>query len=218
MNPGDKRPPKIILASESPRRKEILARLGISFSVRKPAVHEISEYCCPSLVPVINACRKAEGVALEFPSHIVIGADTVIEFEGRILGKPETVSEAVEMLISMSGKKHLAVTSVCIRKIEDEFKCVFSDSTEVEFRNFSASTVMEYVGRVNTLDKAGAYAVQEFGDMLIGNIRGSHDNVVGLPSEKLVMALRSRAEITFTFGGKYRCLDSRRKPRVRCGE
>ncbi len=180
---------KIILASESPRRKEILARLGFSFSVRKPSGHEISGYCRPSLVPVINACLKAESVARQFPSHTVIGADTVIEFEGRVLGKPETVPEAVEMLISMSGKKHLAVTSVCIRKIEDEVKCVFSDSTEVEFRNFSASTVMEYVGRVNTLDKAGAYAIQEYGDMLISSIRGSYDNVIGLPSEKLALAL-----------------------------
>lgn len=180
---------KIILASESPRRKEILARLGIKFSVHKPHVHEISGYFCPSLVSVINACRKAESVALQFPSHTVIGADTVIEFEGRILGKPETVSEALGMLISMSGKKHLAVTAVCIRKIEDDVKCVFSDSTEVEFRNFSEATVMEYIGRVNTLDKAGAYAVQECGDMLISNIRGSYDNVIGLPSEKLLMAL-----------------------------
>lgn len=181
--------PKIILASESPRRKEILTRLGIVFSVHKPSVHEISEYCCPSLVPVINACLKAESVALRFPNHTVIGADTVIEFEGRVLGKPESVSDAVEMLISMSGKKHLAVTAVCIRKIEDDIKCIFSDSTEVEFRNFSASTVKEYVGRVNTLDKAGAYAVQEYGDMLIRNINGSYDNVIGLPSEKLVLAL-----------------------------
>ena len=189
MSSGDNRLRKIILASESPRRKEILERLGISFSVHKPFVHEISEYCCPSLIPVINACRKAESVALEFPSHTVIGADTVIEFEGRILGKPETVSEAGNMLISMSGKKHLAVTSVCIRKIEDDINCVFSDSTEVEFRNFSESTVMEYVGMVNTLDKAGAYAIQECGDMLISKIRGSHDNVIGLPSEKLLLAL-----------------------------
>jgi septum formation protein len=188
MNSGDKLQ-KIILASESPRRKEILARLGIKFSVHKPHVHEISEYFCPSLIPVINACRKAESVALQFPSHTVIGADTIIEFEGRILGKPETVSEAAEMLISMSGKKHLAVTAVCIRKIEDDIKCVFSDSTEVEFRNFSEATVMEYIGRVNTLDKAGAYAIQEFGDMLINSIRGSYDNVIGLPSEKLLIAL-----------------------------
>jgi septum formation protein len=186
MNP---KLPKIILASESPRRKEILTRLGISFSVCKPSVNEISGYCRPSIVPVINACRKAESVALQFPSRTVIGADTVIEFEGRILGKPETVSEAVEMLMSMSGKKHLAVTSVCIRRVEDKVKCVFSDSTEVDFREISVSTVMEYVGRVNTLDKAGAYAVQEYGDMLISNIRGSYDNVIGMPSEKLVLAL-----------------------------
>jgi septum formation protein len=189
MNPGDKLE-KIILASESPRRREILTRLGISFSVRKPYVHELSEYFCPSLIPVINACRKAESIAHEFPAHTVIGADTVIEFEGRVLGKPETVSEAGKMLISMSGKKHLAVTSVCIRKIEGNVKCVFSDSTEVEFRNFSASTVMEYIGKVNTLDKAGAYAIQEYGDMLISNISGSYDNVIGLPSEKLLLALR----------------------------
>ncbi len=181
--------PKVILASESPRRKEILARLGIEFSVHKPSVREISEYFCPSHVSVINACRKAESVALEFSSCTVIGADTVIEFEGRILGKPETVSEAVEMLISMSGKKHLAVTSVCIRKMEGDVKCVFSDATEVEFRQISASTVMEYVGRVDILDKAGAYAIQEYGDMLITSIRGSYDNVIGLPSEKLLLAL-----------------------------
>jgi septum formation protein len=188
MNSGDNLQ-KIILASESPRRKEILTRLGIMFSVHKPSVHEICEYCSPSLVPVINACRKAEVVALELPSHTIIGADTVIEFEGCILGKPGTVEEAGKMLLSMSGKKHLAVTAVCIRRIVDEFKCVFADSTEVEFRKFSESTVMEYISRVNTLDKAGAYAVQEYGDMLISSVKGSYDNVIGLPSEKLVSAL-----------------------------
>jgi septum formation protein len=201
MNPDDKLE-KIILASESPRRREILTRLGISFSVRKPYVHELSEYFCPPMIPVINACRKAENIAHEFPAHTVIGADTVIEFEGRVLGKPETVSEAGKMLISMSGKKHLAVTSVCIRKIEGNVKCVFSDSTEVEFRNFSASTVMEYIGKVNTLDKAGAYAIQEYGDMLISNISGSYDNVIGLPSEKLLLALSSlhhKAHIQMNF-------------------
>ncbi len=89
----------------------------------------------------------------------------------------------------MSGKKHLAVTSVCIRKMEGDVKCVFSDVTEVEFREISVSTVMEYIGRVDILDKAGAYAIQEYGDMLITSIRGSYDNVIGLPSEKLLMAL-----------------------------
>ncbi|OGV35628.1 MAG: septum formation protein Maf [Lentisphaerae bacterium GWF2_49_21] len=191
--PEDRGVPEIILASESPRRKEILSRMGIGFKSLTPSAEETNEYFCPSLVPLVNACRKAENISEAYPSSLVIGADTVIELDGKILGKPSSSSEARKMLLMLSGRKHLVLTGVCLVKKEVRAKCVFCDSTEVIFKKLSNPAVDDYIGKVNTLDKAGAYAIQEHGEMLIAGIEGSFDNVIGLPSEKLARALQSLA-------------------------
>ncbi|HCE45463.1 MAG TPA: septum formation protein Maf [Lentisphaeria bacterium] len=178
----------LILASESPRRKEILSRLGFKFTAVHPRFEEIHEYLPPSLIPVINACGKAGSVAEMHPSSIVIGADTIIEFEGGTLGKPGTISDAKNMLLRLSGKKHSVVTCVCMMKDDDRAKCVFCDSTDVVFRKLTDPAADEYLSRVHTLDKAGAYAIQEHGDMIIEEVDGSIDNVIGFPSEKFLKA------------------------------
>ncbi len=185
--------PGIILASESPRRKDILSRMGLDFKVVPPETEEASLYYYHSLVPIINACRKAGKVSSDFPSSLVIGADTVIEFENRILGKPSSESESAEMLQLLSGRSHLVITGVCLIRKSSHARCVFCDVTEVSFRKLSRKSIEEYVRKVDTLDKAGAYAIQEHGDMIIEGTRGSFDNVAGLPSEKLRTALQSLA-------------------------
>jgi len=181
--------PEIILASESPRRKEILSRLGFRFNSITPSFKEIHDCLPPSLVPVINACGKAESVADMHPSSIVIGADTIIEFEEEILGKPGTIPDAKKMLLRLSSRKHSVVTGVCMMRIKDRGRCVFCDSTEVVFKKLTESAVDDYLSKVNPLDKAGSYALQEHGDIIIEEVDGSVDNVIGFPSEKFLKAI-----------------------------
>lgn len=183
--------PKIILASQSPRRREILSSLKIPFRIVYPRIDEAETDIFHQRIPFINAVKKAELVAVEFPLELVLGADTVIEFQGKTVGKPWNKNKAIEMLEMLSGKKHLVITAACIINISESIRCIFSDTTRIQFKKFKRKTITEYLKRVNPLDKAGAYAIQEYGEMLIEKIEGSKDNVAGLPSEKLLMALRS---------------------------
>lgn len=177
---------RFILASESPRRKELLSSIGIVFVTMPSSVTELdgSGSYLPH-VPFLNAILKAETVASEHPDALVLGADTVIEFENRIMGKPRGTDEACEMLMALSGKKHNVTTAVCLKNISRGVEAVFCETTVVEFNAFDRGTAGKYISSVHTLDKAGAYAIQEFGNLLVKNIRGPEDNVIGLPREKL---------------------------------
>lgn len=178
-----------ILASGSPRRKDILRDLGIDFTVCPAGIDEIMESILPERVPVINAVAKAEHVAVRYPADIVMGADTVIEFAGQVIGKPADKDDARRMLLSLSGQTHAVVTAVCLVCADLHLRCVFCETTAVTFRALSPAVVDEYLDKVNVLDKAGAYAIQEYGDMLVEQIAGPLDNVVGLPATKLKDAL-----------------------------
>lgn len=177
---------RFILASESPRRKELLASIGIDFETLPSSVPELDGNGSYSPhVPFLNAILKAETVALKHPDALVLGADTVIEFENKIMGKPRDMSEACEMLMTLSGKKHNVTTAVCLRNILFRVESVFCETTVVEFNAFERDTAEKYISSVHTLDKAGAYAIQELGSLLVKNIRGPEDNVIGLPRKKL---------------------------------
>lgn len=180
----------ICLASESPQRIKILRELGIPFCAVAPEIEEI-ESVNPyfSQTAFENSLRKAFSVSEKYPDLPVLGADTVIEFQNRSVGKPRSKEHALEMLMSFSGKAHYVLTAVTIILRINSTKCVFGDLTEVKMRNFTIQTAKEYVKKVNVLGKAGAYAIQEHGDMLIESINGSFTNVVGLPKEKLLKAL-----------------------------
>ncbi len=128
-------------------------------------------------------------MARRFPSSLVIGADTVIEIDGMILGKPQSLQDARQMLGRLSGRKHQVVTAVCMIRMECRAECVFCDCTEVVFREISGSVIEEYVSKVDTMDKAGAYAIQEHGSLIIEEIKGSMDNVIGFPAEKFMKAV-----------------------------
>lgn len=181
---------RLILASVSPRRRELLEKAGFSFEIFVPEAEELSDGLYFEKIAIFNAVAKAESVARINPDALVIGADTVIESGGRILGKPSSPENAEEMLLSLSGKPHKVVSGVCIRNIENSISCVFADSSTVYFRNFTLEVIREYLKLVHVLDKAGAYAVQEYGDMLIDHIEGSVENVIGLPAERLSESLR----------------------------
>ena len=182
----------IILASNSPRRKEILTSLSIPFQVVPSEEDELSvDLCYSEHLPIINAKLKSESVAKSFPDQLVLGADTVVELDGEIIEKPKDEDDALNMLMTLSGRTHQVVTAVCITRISDNTSINFAEKSSVEFNNFSAEIAKDYMQKVHVLDKAGAYAVQEHGEVIIKKITGSESNVIGLPIEKLVETLNA---------------------------
>jgi septum formation protein len=179
----------VILASSSPRRRELLEQSGMIFEVMHSQAEEIHD---PSMLPDVlcewNAMLKAAAVAMLRPDATVIGADTLVFIDGIPLGKPLDLEEAAAMLRRLSGRVHQVCTGVCVIYPGGE-KRVFHDLTEVTFQPLDDAVIKEYFARVNPLDKAGAYGIQEFGEMIISGIRGNFDNVMGLPVSKLIEAL-----------------------------
>jgi len=180
----------LILASASPRRQEILRALGFTFRVYPARVAEIGADFFSGRVPLTNAIIKAEAVADSFPDDVVLGADTVIECDEEIIGKPVDLNDARAILNKLSGRNHAVVTGVAIYCRKTRLRCVFAASTTVTFRQLDQTTINEYLRRVHVLDKAGAYAIQEHGEMIVERIDGALDNVVGLPGEPVKAALQ----------------------------
>ena len=180
----------LILASKSERRKQLLAEMGIAFRVVTAETGEISDGFCRSIV-LTNAIAKARAVAGDYPDDMALGADTVIEYENRVIGKPASLADAFAVLKSLSGKSHDVVTGICLLNRSRNLECIFTESTKVFFRQLTDVIIAEYLDRVHVLDKAGAYAIQESGDMLVEKIEGPLDNVVGLPCDKLRAALNA---------------------------
>lgn len=182
---------KVLLASSSPRRRELLERAGLVFGILASPAEEIhDESMEPSRLCEENALLKAQAVAVDHPDAIVIGADTLVFIDGRALGKPRDLAEAREILAFLAGKAHRVCTGVCIIHPGGR-KDVFHDMTEVTFREFGEQVIEEYFTKVNPLDKAGAYGIQEHGDMLVEKIHGSFDNVMGLPLDRVMERLPS---------------------------
>lgn len=179
----------LILASASPRRRELLATLGIPFSVRTSTAEELREGPWMMLA-LENALRKAEEVAARFPEDLVIGADTVIEFENRILGKPEDMDDAFRMLSMFSGKTHCVTTGCAIICHSRSIRIRFAETSRVTFKSLDAETIRRYLSLVPVLDKAGAYAIQDHGEMLIESLEGSLDNVIGFPTDRFRLPLK----------------------------
>lgn len=186
--------PKIILASGSPRRKEILEKMGVEFEVIPSGYEEdMTLPLSPEELVKKLAHGKAEEVARKFPEAIIIGADTIVVSDGKVLGKPHTKEAAVKMLTELSGKTHGLVTGLAI--IHFAGKCVIREAVpaKISFKILTAETIREYVETGEPLDKAGAYAVQGLGGKLIEKIEGDYWSVVGLPARVL-------AEHLGTFG------------------
>ena len=172
---------RILLASSSPRRRELLERAGLTFEVESSPAEEIhDETMVPERLCQENAVLKAAAVAADHPEKIVIGADTLVFIDGRALGKPEDLAGARAMLRQLAGRTHRVCSGVCMI-FPGGRREVFHGMTEVVFRPFADETIDAYFALVNPLDKAGAYGIQEHGDMLVASIRGDFDNVMGLP-------------------------------------
>ena len=187
---------RFILASASPRRKEILENAGFEFEIIVSDVNEnITEDLSPSETVEELAKRKALAVWEENKNAVVFGCDTVVAIDGKILGKPIDDEEAFAMISSLSGKVHTVSTGVCICSADKI--SVFSNNTEVEFYPLSDETIRSYIATGEGKDKAGSYGIQGLGSVLIKEIKGDYFSVMGLP-----VAESSRVLADFGIYGK----------------
>jgi septum formation protein len=187
--------PPLILASASPRRVDLLRQLSLDFKVVPANVSEIQhEQLTARELAQVNAYRKARTVGKRFPDALVLAADTLVYLETTLFGKPATPEEAFRMLEQLQGRTHQVVTGVCLLHLRNHRQGVFAESTEVTFHALDEAKIRRYLNSVNPLDKAGAYAIQEEGDLIVEKIAGSYTNVVGLPLERLAEELEAWAE------------------------
>ena len=172
----------IILASQSPRRKELLSMCGFEFEI-KPA--EADETLPEGISPkdAVEYLSKIKAEAIDDNENIIIGADTVVALGNEILGKPSDDEDAYNMLSSLSGKIHSVFTGVTLKK-KDKI-ITFHSETEVEFYEITDEEIKNYIATGEHKDKAGSYAIQGFGGLFIKGIRGDYNNVVGLPVAEL---------------------------------
>jgi nucleoside triphosphate pyrophosphatase len=178
--------PPLILASASPRRAELLRQLRLDFQIVPSDVAEmLDENLSPLELCQLNAHRKARSVAKKIPDALVLGADTLVFLDHKMFGKPENLAEAKKMLLELQGRSHQVVTGVSLIHLRGHRERLFAISTDVTFRPLTAKQIEEYLAKINPLDKAGAYAIQENGELIISEISGSFSNVVGLPMEKV---------------------------------
>jgi septum formation protein len=178
----------LVLASTSPRRHALLREAGIPFVTANPDVEEWDAFSHPENTPtelvLANARRKAMAVWQEHQESCVLAADTLVCCEGRILGKPTDLGQAKEMLRWLSGRSHEVMTAVTWIHGRDLRESVVR--TWVTFRSLDDAMIEEYLRKVHVLDKAGAYALQEHGALLVERVEGSRTNVIGLPMEKVL--------------------------------
>ena len=183
----------IVLASASPRRRELLEQAGVVFEVVVSPAEEIHDaQMKPDVLCELNAALKAEAVAQMRPDATVIGSDTLVFIDDEPFGKPSDLEEARGMLRRLSGRTHQVCTGVCMIFPDGTTK-VFHGTTEVDFLPLDDAEIDAYFELVNPFDKAGAYGIQEHGQRIISGIRGSFENVMGLPVDMVVDALKSQA-------------------------
>lgn len=177
---------RLLLASASPRRADLLRQIGLEVVVIVASVKEIAPaHLSPHETAQINAYRKARAVAKKYPDDLVLGADTIVCLGAQIFGKPANLVEAEEMLLALQDQSHEVVTGVCLVGWRARRERLFAVSTTVTFQPLDRAAIRRYLEQVNPLDKAGAYAIQEHGDWIVREISGSFSNVVGLPVERL---------------------------------
>lgn len=179
----------IILASRSPRRKQLLEAAEIIFDIQAADIDETPPADMPGKdVPEYLACQKAEVIATQHPEKIIIASDTVVLLDNEILGKPEDEADAIAILKKLSGNIHYVVSGVCIRQGDKVER--FSSTTEVHFNTLTEEQIRHYIANYRPFDKAGAYAIQEWIGMTgIEKINGDYYNVMGLPISKVVATL-----------------------------
>ena len=182
---------RLVLASQSPRRRVILEALGIPFVVHPSDAPEVSESGSgPKGVVMANARAKADAVTSLFADSWILGSDTVVALGDRVFGKPRSMPEAEEMLLELQGKEHRVFTAVCLIQLESKLTELWCEETRVGFRPLTLCQIRDYLAHIDPLDKAGAYAIQEGGERIVSHVFGSLSNVVGLPLESVELMLK----------------------------
>ena len=177
---------KIILASQSPRRAEILRMIGVNFKVDSSNINEEMNQKIEQNEIAINISKaKAEKISQKYPNNIIIGADTIVVYNEKIFGKPKDKNESRKMLKALSGDCHKVITGVTIMNKKLGVLKNFSESTKVFVQKIPTKQIEFYVNNYNTLDKAGSYGIQEWFSVWIKKINGCYYNVMGLPVSKL---------------------------------
>jgi len=180
----------LILASSSPRRRDLLEEAGYTFAVVPAEVEELADARLGAEELVRrNAVLKAQEVAVRHPETLVLGSDTLVALDGEPFGKPGDLEEAFAMLTRLVGRTHSVLTGVCLVHLAEGRELLFVEETRVTFRPLGPEQIRHYLGLINPLDKAGSYAAQEHGEFIIERTEGSWTNVVGLPMERLALAL-----------------------------
>jgi septum formation protein len=186
--------PPLILASASPRRRRLLLEHGYNFRVAPAEVAEIAPaHLTPGEITLFNARIKAHAIARVHPRSLVLGVDTVVAFEGEVLGKPANMEAALAMIRRLNGRTHDVYSGVWLRHAASGRERGFTDITRVHFHQLTDTQLRAYLARIGPLDKAGAYAAQDDRGELIESIEGSFSNVIGLPMEALGEAMRGFA-------------------------
>jgi len=183
----------ILLASTSPRRRELLSLLGVPFSIVPPTGDELlSSHLSPSQQTRQLALDKAKSVANQHPQDLVIGSDTVIEIDGKLLGKPENIQKAKTMLRSLRGRCHQVHTGVAVMQQASNLSIDFVETAHVWIKPFDENTLKSYLATEESLGKAGAYSIQGKGAQLIEKIEGDYPTIVGLPLWKTAKVLEQQ--------------------------
>jgi len=184
--------PRLVLASASPRRKQLLAEAGYRFTIRPSHVSEEAPDARTGTaegLAVYHAWAKARAVAPGMRQAVVLGADTVVALDGGIIGKPAGHAGAIEILRRLSGTRHRVITGICVLRAPERMCYVDYETTYITMRHMPQAEIERYVASGEAFGKAGAYAVQETGDRFVERIDGSFTNVVGLPMELVVKIL-----------------------------
>ena len=183
---------KFILASSSPRRRDLLLRLQTSFDIILPDVDEsmIAPDVSPETYCTSLAELKANDISQHYPDMLVVGADTIVVLDDLILGKPDDKAQAQEMLEILSGKTHHVYTGVCLKWAKNNIHHLFAEITMVTFRELEQADISHYIEICPPYDKAGAYGIQDWSAVFVKGIKGCYDNVVGFPISRFYQELR----------------------------
>jgi septum formation protein len=183
---------KFILASSSPRRRELLLRLQTPFDIILPDVDEsiIPPDGSPETYCTALAELKANDISQHYPNNLVIGSDTIVVLDDQIMGKPEDKAMAQNMLETLSGKTHHVYTGVCLKWADKNIHHLFAEITMVTFRELSEADINHYIESCPPYDKAGSYGIQDWSAVFVKEIKGCYDNVVGFPISRFYEELK----------------------------
>jgi septum formation protein len=189
---------ELLLVSESPRRRQILTEAGFLFRVDTVKISEITEENVNPESEIMRLAQTKGEAYVKANNHLIsqdillLSADTMVVVDNKALGKPKNSTEAVQFLSNLSSRVHRVITAIYVLNLQSGEKFLGTDQTEVEFRKLSQDEILAYVATGESLDKAGAYAIQGGGGKFVSQIRGSYKNVVGLPVELLEKVLREK--------------------------